>query len=233
MAALPAIWLFLKAEADAEDPMMPLSLFRNATFAGANAVTVVLYAALSASLFLLPFLLIKVHGYSAAAAGAAFLPFSLIMGLGSRWSGGLVEKTGPRAPLALGAALTAGGFAVLAFSSNLASYWTGVLPGLLLAAIGMTLCVAPLTTAVFNAAPSEKSGAASGINNAAARAGGLLAIAALGLAFGGTDTSSLDGSVLTQAYRLVMLCAAVLAALSSLTAALTVAPQTTEPRAVS
>ena len=93
--------------------------------------------------------------------------------------------------------------------------------------------MAPLTTAVFNAAPSEKSGAASGINNAAARAGGLLAIAALGLAFGGTDTSSLDGSVLTQAYRLVMLCAAVLAALSSLTAALTIAPQTTEQRAVS
>jgi MFS family permease len=153
------------------------------------------------------------------------------MGLGSRWSGGLVEKTGPRAPLALGAALTAGGFAVLGFSSDLPSYWTGVLPGLLLAAIGMTLCVAPLTTAVFNAAPSDKSGAASGINNAAARVGGLLAIAALGLAFGGTEAGAIEGPVLAHAYRLVMLCAAVLAALSSLTAALTVAPETGEQRA--
>ena len=78
--------------------MMPLSLFHNREFSGANALTVLLYAALSAALFLLPFQLIEVHGYSALAAGAAFLPFSAIMGLGSRWSGGLVDRFRLAAP---------------------------------------------------------------------------------------------------------------------------------------
>jgi EmrB/QacA subfamily drug resistance transporter len=225
VAALPAIWLFLQAEARTEAPMMPLTLFRNETFAGANALTVLLYAALTGALFLLPFLLIQAHGYSAAAAGAAFLPFSIIMGLGSRWAGGLVERMNARLPLVMGAMLTACGFAVLAVSGEAQSYWTGVFPGLVIVAVGMTLCVAPLTATVFSSAPSEKSGAASGINNAAARAGGLLAVAALGLAFGGADASSMQAAALTDAYRLVMLCAAALAALSALTAALTISPQ--------
>ena len=224
-AALPAIWLFLRVEAQAGAPMMPLALFRNVTFAGANLLTVLLYAALSGGLFLLPFLLIQAHGYSATAAGAAFLPFSIIMGLGSRWAGGLVERMNARLPLVIGAALTACGFAVLAVSGEAPSYWTGVFPGLAIVGVGMTLCVAPLTTTVFNSAPSEMSGAASGINNAAARAGGLLAVAALGLAFGGADASSMQAATLVDAYRLVMFGAAALAALSALTAALTINPQ--------
>ena len=224
-AALPAIWLFLRAEARTAAPMMPLTLFRDATFAGANALTVLLYAALSGALFLLPFLLIQAHGYSAAAAGAAFLPFSIIMGLGSRWAGGLVERMNARLPLVAGAALTGVGFAVLAVSGETPSYWSGVFPGLVIVGIGMTLCVAPLTTTIFNSAPSEMSGAASGINNAAARAGGLLAVAALGLAFGGADASSMQAATLVEAYRVVMFAAAALAVLSALTAALTIGPQ--------
>ena len=147
------------------------------------------------------------------------------MGLGSRWAGGLVERMNARLPLVVGAALTAAGFAVLAVSGETPSYWTGVFPGLLIVAIGMTLCVAPLTTTVFNSAPGEMSGAASGINNAAARAGGLLAVAALGLAFGGADAASMQPAALVDAYRLVMFAAAALAALSALTAALTIGPQ--------
>ncbi len=224
-AAVPAIGLFLKAEAQSDDPMMPIALFRNETFAGANALTVLLYAGLSGSLFLLPFLLIEAHGYSATAAGAAFLPFSIIMGLGSRWVGGLAEKLNARLPLVVGPTLTAIGFAVLAAFANTQSYWTGIFPGLLIVAVGMTICVAPLTTTVFNAAPGEKSGAASGINNAAARVGGLLAIAALGLAFGGTEASAIKGAAVVDAYRVVMLSAAVLTALSALVAAFTISPQ--------
>jgi len=223
--AIPAIWLFLEAETQTNVPMMPLILFRNETFAGANALTVLLYAALTGALFLLPFQLIRAHGYSATAAGAAFLPFSIIMGLGSRWAGGLVGRMNARLPLVIGPVLTAVGFSVLAASGEVQSYWAGVFPGLVIVAVGMTLCVAPLTTTVFNSAPSERSGAASGINNAAARAGGLLAVAALGLAFGGTDVSSMEATALTDAYRLVMLGAATLAALSALTAVLTIRPQ--------
>jgi EmrB/QacA subfamily drug resistance transporter len=222
LLAAPAIWLFIRREARADAPMMPLSLFKNTDFSGANVLTVLLYAALGGALFLLPFLLIEVHGYSAMAAGAAFLPFSAIMGLGSRWSGGLVDRFGSRPPLIVGPAMTAAGFAILALSGSDPSYWRGFLPGLTVVGIGMTIAVAPLTTTVFNSAPADRSGTASGINNAAARAGSLLAVAALGLAFGGAVSTERVGLALVDAYRLVMFAAAGLGVLSALTAALTI-----------
>jgi len=222
VAAVPAIWFFVRSERNAPSPMMPLSLFRNMTFSGANGLTVLLYAALSGALFVLPYLMIDVHGYSATAAGAAFLPFSALMGIGSRWSGSLVERVGPRLPLVLGPSITAVGYVLLALSRSQSSYWTGVLPGLLVVAIGMTLSVAPLTTTIFDSAPKDKSGTASGINNAAARSGGLLAVAALGLTFGGMTAPAIDAAVLSHAYSVVMLSAAALAGLSALTATMTI-----------
>jgi EmrB/QacA subfamily drug resistance transporter len=227
-AALPVIWLFLRREAGAKAPMIPLGLFRNRTFSGANALTLLLYAALGGALFLLPFLLIQVHGYSAMAAGAAFLPFSVIMGAGSRWSGGLVERFGARPPLVIGPAITGAGFAILAFSGSDPIYWTGFLPGLTVIGVGMTIAVPPLTTTVFDASPDERSGTASGINNAAARAGSLVAVAALGLAFGGTAPAEFAGEALASAYRLVMLAVAALAVLSALIAMFTIAPRVEE-----
>lgn len=231
-AAMPATWLFVRHEARAEAPMMPLSLFRNADFAGANALTLLLYAALTGALFILPFMLIEGHGYRAAAAGAAFLPFSAIMGAGSRWSGRLAERVGARPLLMVGPTIAAGGYAVLALSSGSAGYRTGFLPGLVLVAVGMTFSVAPLTTTVLDSAPEDRSGTASGINNAAARAGGLVAIAAIGFAFGSSGTPGGDGSSLVVAYRWVMSAAAVLAFLSALIAAvsLTGRPEETNRR---
>ena len=181
----------------------------------------------AAHLFLLPYLLIEIHGYSAMAAGAAFLPFSAIMGLGSRWSGGLVERFGPRPPLIVGPSVTAAGYAILGFSGESASYWIGVLPGLIVVSIGMTISIAPLTTTVLNSAPAEKSGTASGINNAAARAGSLLAVAALGLAFGASGAGGVEDAALVRAYTVVMFAAAALAALSAVTAAMTIKPRVT------
>ncbi len=212
-AAVPAAWLFIRTEARAEAPMMPLALFRNADFSGANALTVLLYAALGGALFLLPYLLIEAHGYSATAAGAAFLPFSAVMGLGSRWSGRLAERLGPRPLLIIGPSVTAVGYAILGLSSEGASYWSSVLPGLIVVSIGMTISIAPLTTTVFDSAPTEMSGTASGINNAAARAGGLLAVAALGLAFGASGAGGVEDAVLVRAYTIVMFAAAALAGL--------------------
>jgi EmrB/QacA subfamily drug resistance transporter len=221
-AAVPTAWLFIRTEARAEAPMMPLALFRNADFSGANALTVLLYAALGGALFLLPYLLIRAHGYSATAAGAAFLPFSAVMGLGSRWSGRLAERLGPRPLLIIGPSVTAVGYAILGLSGEAASYWIGVLPGLIVVSIGMTVCIAPLTTTVFDSAPTEMSGTASGINNAAARAGGLLAVAALGLAFGASGAGGVEDAMLVRAYTVVMFAAAVLAAFSAVTAAMTI-----------
>jgi EmrB/QacA subfamily drug resistance transporter len=229
-AAVPVMWLLIRSEMRCTAPMMLPSLFRNSDFAGANALTVLLYAALSGALFLLPFMLIQLHGYSATAAGAAFLPFSAIMGMGSRWSGGLAERFGSRPLLILGPSVTAVGYGILGLSSEASSYWTGFLPGLLIVGVGMTLSVAPLTTTVFDSAPEDRSGTASGINNAAARAGGLVAIAALGLAFGSSGEAPVTGSALADAYEWVMLSAAVLAGLSALTAALTITRRKKQPR---
>lgn len=213
---------FCATERRAQEPMMPLSLFSNRGFAGANGLTVLLYAALTAVMFLLPFVLIKVRGYAAAEAGTAFLPFALIMGAGSRAAGSFGSRFGFRAPLAAGSWTTAFGFVLLGLGSNDGRYWTGVFPGMVVAALGMTMAVAPLTAAVFDSAPPDMGGIASGINNTAARAGGLIAIAALGLAFGDPGNSALAGAALLSAYRLVMFAAAGLASASGIVAILTI-----------
>lgn len=171
---------FLRIERRAADPMLPPSLFRSRVFSGANLLTLLLYAALSGALFLLPFALMQGRGYTAAQTGTALLPFSLALGFLSRWAGGLIGSVGARLPLVAGPLAVAAGFALLAFGNGRGDYWTAVFPGLLLAGIGMAVAVAPLTTVVMEAVEERHAGKASGINNAAARLAGLLAVAALG-----------------------------------------------------
>ncbi|SFO54162.1 drug resistance transporter, EmrB/QacA subfamily [Variovorax sp. OK605] len=171
---------FVAAERRVRAPMLPLALLRIGNFSGANLLTLLLYAALGGGLYFFPLNLIQVQGYSATVAGAALLPFVLILFVLSRWAGQLVDRFGPRLPLVVGPSIAAAGFALFAVPGVGASYWSGFLPAVVVLGLGMAVTIAPLTTTVMNAVGPEQAGVASGVNNAVSRAAAVLAIAVFG-----------------------------------------------------
>jgi EmrB/QacA subfamily drug resistance transporter len=198
IVAVVCLCAFPFVEMRAESPMVPLKLFRSRTFSGANLLTLFLYSAMGIFFFVFPMNLIQVQGYSATAAGAAALPFILMMFLLSRWSGGLVTRYGSRLPLIVGPVITAIGFALLTVPSIGGSYWSTFFPAFLILGFGMTVSVAPLTTVVMGAVDQDHAGAASGINNAVARIAGLLAIAVFGIVMVQAFAARLDRELSTM-----------------------------------
>jgi EmrB/QacA subfamily drug resistance transporter len=176
--------LFVLVEKRRADPMLPLSIFTSRLFSSVNAVTLCVYAAFGGFFFLASLQLQVVVGYSALGAGAALLPTTVLMLLLSARSGALAERIGPRLPLTVGPLLCAAGMLLMLRVGRNSSYLPDVLPALVVQGMGMVTLVAPLTATVLSSVDSSRAGLASGINNAAARAAGLLAVAALPLLAG-------------------------------------------------
>jgi hypothetical protein len=184
LAGAALLGAFLVHERRAREPMLPLAMFRSAQFSGANAVTLLDYAALGGLFFLLTLQLQVGLGYRALAAGAALLPINVLMLALSPTAGRLGQRYGPRWPIAAGSLVAAVGMLLLGRAQPGVSYAGGVLPGVLVFGLGLAVLVAPLTAAVLGAVDEGEGGIASAVNNAAARVAGLLATATLPLAAG-------------------------------------------------
>jgi EmrB/QacA subfamily drug resistance transporter len=214
IVAVLAGLLFLVVERRrGDDAMLPLELFSSRLFSALNVYTLAVYAALGGLTFFLAIELQTVAGYSAFATGISTLPLTILLLIGSPRAGALATRIGPRLPLTVGPWVAAAGFLLLRSIGPEASYWTDVFPGVLLFGLGMTLVVAPLTASVLAAVEDRYAGVASGVNNAAARAGGLLAVAALPLLVGLTGRAYEMPNELAPAFRSAMVwCAGLMVA---------------------
>jgi EmrB/QacA subfamily drug resistance transporter len=208
---------FVRVERRRADPMMPPEIFASRQFTAVNIVTLFVYAAFSGFFFLAALQLQVVSGYSALAAGTALLPITVLMLLLSSRAGALGERIGPRIPLTVGPVLCAAGVLLMLRVGPDASYPTDVLPALLVMGLGMVTLVAPLTATVLASVSTEHAGLASGINNAAARAAGLIAVAALPLIAGMGPEAYRDPAQFDDAFTTAMpVCAALLLAAAAL-----------------
>ena len=192
--AAPQVWLtllvglvsltgFIYWQLIASNPMVPLHLFRSRIFSATNVLTFLLYGAMSVFSFFLSLNLVQIQGYEAQEAGFAFLPFALLVVIMSPWAGKYSDRYGPRTLLTLGPILAGLGFLWVSFvgvTSGIGEMWTTFFPGMLLFGLGISMTVAPLTTAVMTALPKQYAGIASGVNNAVSRTAGVLATAIMG-----------------------------------------------------
>ncbi|MFD4143867.1 MFS transporter [Streptomyces sp. NPDC058572] len=213
---------FVAVERRRPEAMLPLSMFASRTFTAVNVVTLCVYAAFAGFFFLAALQLQVVSGYSALGAGVALLPVTVLMLLLSAKSGELGERIGPRIPLTVGPLLCAAGMLLMLRVGENASFLTEVLPALLVLGLGMVILVAPLTATVLASVDVGRAGIASGINNAAARAAGLLAVAALPLLAGMGPEAYRSAEEFGATFRRAMpMCAGILV-LGALIAVLTV-----------
>lgn len=209
---------FVLVEARTPHPMMPLGVFRSRQFSGANGVTFAVYGALGAALFLLGLVLQRALGYSPLAAGAATIPLTLVMLAFSARSGALAQRIGPRIPMTVGPLVITVGLLLMLRIDAGGSYVGQVLPAILVFATGLVLTVAPLTSTVLAAADASHAGVASGINNAIARTGGLLAVAALPLVAGFDASAAVPATVLLEGFHRSVVAAAILTLLGAVLA---------------
>ena len=202
--------LFVVFERRHRDALVPMHLFASRTFSVANVLTLLVYGALGSMLFFLVLQLQVVTGWTPLKAGLATIPLTLVMLVLSSRSGALAARIGPRLPLSIGPVLCGTGTLVLRGVDARTGYFTGVLPGMLVFSAGLVLLVAPLTSSVLAAAPDRFAGIASGINNAVARTGSLLAVSALPALVGISGADYQQPEVFGAGYARAQLVCAVL-----------------------
>jgi EmrB/QacA subfamily drug resistance transporter len=209
LIGIGAIAAFLYVEHRSSHPMMPLRLFRNRQFSGANGTTLAVYGALGGAMFLVVLELQLALGYSALEAGASLVPITILMLALSSRSGALAQRIGARIPMTVGPLLIAAGLLLLTRIAPGQSYFTSVFPGAVVFGFGLVCTVAPLTSTVLASVDDAELGVASGVNNAAARLAGLLAVAVLP-SLVGLDTTlapeALTGTVATALRICAALC---------------------------
>jgi len=177
---------FVRYEQRIDQPMLTMELFKVRNFSVGNVATIAIYSGLSVASFLITVFIQQVGGYSAIEAGLALVPVTIIMFVLSPRFGALCAKYGPRFFMSAGPAVAGLGFLLLLRVDQSVHYWSQLLPGVLLFGLGLSMTVAPLTTAILGSIKSEHAGIGSAINNAVARVAGLVAIAAIGVVTGPT-----------------------------------------------
>jgi EmrB/QacA subfamily drug resistance transporter len=232
MTAIGVVGLaaFLVREHRAAAPMLPLSLFTERQFTATNAVTFIVYAALTGATFLLPVVLQVVSGYSPLASGLAFVPLTVIMLALSARSGQLAARIGPRLQMSVGPVVVGAGLAMLTLATSGSSYVVDVLPAIIVFGLGLAITVAPLTSTAMSSAPAEHSGIASAVNNDVARFGGLLAVAVLPAVAGITGTAYLHPAALAAGFRTAALICGAMCAAAGVLAAFTITNPARVPR---
>jgi EmrB/QacA subfamily drug resistance transporter len=214
---------FVIVERDEKQPLVPLSLFADRAFTGANVMTFMAYGALGALLFVLVLHLQISAGYGALAAGTATLPITVLMMLLSARSGALAARIGPRLQMTAGPLICAAGLLLtLRIDTHHSNYLTDVLPGVVVFGLGLTVFVAPLTATVMGTAPPDQVGIASGVNNAVARAASLLAVAVLPALAGLHGDAYRHAEVMVRGYRIVAISSAAMLVVAALVVAVTV-----------
>jgi EmrB/QacA subfamily drug resistance transporter len=216
---------FVRTERHSRHPMLPPDIFASRQFTAANLVTFAVYAALGGVFFLLVVNLQVVGGFSPLLAGTALLPVTAIMLALSARAGALAGRIGPRLPMTAGPLVSAVGLLLLLRISRPASYLTQVLPAVVVFGLGLSLIVAPLTTTVLAAAATRHAGVASGVNNAVARAAGLLAVAVLPVVSGISGDDYRSASAFASGFRTAMIISAGLLVAGGLLSALTIRNQ--------
>jgi EmrB/QacA subfamily drug resistance transporter len=192
VVATVALSAFVVLELHQRVPMLDLSLFRNGTFAGANLVAILVTLAMFGIFVFFPIYMQNLLGWSPIQAGAALLPWTILIVIFAPIAGKLSDKVGSRWLMAAGMATVGLCCLELSTVSVDSGFWR-MLPGFILGGLGMAFVMTPMSAAVMGSAPVDKAGVASGVLNTFRQVGVALGIAITGAIITNREAAALRG----------------------------------------